>query len=300
MILRRRRRSVCACGLKAEVVLNPPREALMALARAVKPTARHYHHAAYWRHLYDDNPFRPKGLPWAVALMVDGVAEAMVTAVGVPTTQGPGALLAAWMRMPECHAEVAGALVMQPYLARTDVQLLAYDPSDEAKRFYERAGWRQFDARRWGGKPDRFDAGLNSLDISTIRPRFRQEDDVWAIDRTAEFWRWRFGQHPVKHALYSAAGATAVVVPGRPVLRIEDLVTSGPAPLAGFLSAVAAAEPQASTIVLETDNDDVELAARQIGLRPVRSVPLYWRGAPKDVECYRSLADADFGIQEWW
>ena len=298
MIFRRPKRTVCPCGLKGEVVLNPPRDAAMALARAVKPAARHYHHAAYWRHLYDDNPFRVD--PWGVAYMVDGVAEAMVTAVGVPTTKGPGALLAAWMRLPECHSALAGGLVMQPYLGRQDLQLLAYDPSEEGRAFYERAGWARFDAREWSGRP-----------IADSRPAiFPIDPSSWAavrqsgaymICRTPEYLRWRGAFPPGAYVnrretdinIWAAGGRIGDIGFENPQTEMDsDRLRRA---IARYANGIGATQ-----IALETNHPTVERAAWALCLKPGRIVPLYWRGADPKGTCYRSLADADFGVRQWW
>lgn len=306
MIFRRPKRTVCPCGLTGEVVLNPPRDAAMALARAVKPAARHYHHAAYWRHLYDDNPFRVD--PWGVAYMVDGVAEAMVTAVGVPTTKGPGALLAAWMRLPECHSALAGGLVLQPYLGRQDLQLLAYDPSPEGRAFYERTGWARFDAREWRGHPRL--ASLGPRDESNRRPwpwTVQRAEYEYAIERSRDFWAWR-SRAPGRRIEEYGPGVVVAWTRGAGVARIEDVVFESYAAtgcLAGLIRQVAegvidSEELLTSEVQLESNHSCVVGAAQALGLKPGRLVPLYWRGADPKGTCYRSLADADFGVRVWW
>ena len=310
VIFRRPKRTVCPCGLKGEVVLNPPRDAAMALARAVKPAARHYHHAAYWRHLYDDNPFRVD--PWAVAYMVDGVAEAMVTAVGVPTTKGPGALLAAWMRLPECHSALAGGLVMQPYLGRQDLQLLAYDPSEEGRAFYERAGWARFDAREWGGnlpRPATRDPNPVTVDPDAAWTAMRRRFS-WSIERGEDergecLWHWRYAPgsslSPGKF-VWRRSGVCVATTVERQTFRIEDVIfgEAGARDLPAALAESVCHASSARRMVLETNLADVEAAARALGLKPGRLVPLYWRGADPKGTCYRSLADADFGVRVWW
>ena len=312
---------------------RPSRAQFRAILTVLHPFKSHHHSPEHLAYLYDVNRFLPAGVPVHYALVYDGRVEAVAAAVGTPVREAgrvaPAIGFSTWYRLPVVHHPHGARPLAEAYLAHP-CTMLNYDTSVFAWAALQTAGWIRFPATQFAGPVDRAVRALEptagrlvEADApAAVAPALRR---CWealaarfdcAVDRTPEYWDWKFGRNPMApyrfYAWLDGAEPVAVCALGWEGERIllADLVYAPHRPalarelqtfLARALGQATRLNPVRS-VIAETNQAAVAEAFRGLRLRPVRETFLDWRPSPSSAlgptpTAYRSLIDADFGVR---
>jgi len=305
----------------------------MALLSVLHPFKSHHHSPEHLAHLYDENRFLPADVPVHYALVYEGRVEGVAAAVGTPVREAgriaPAIGFSTWYRLPVVHHPRGARPLAEAYLAHP-CTMLNYDTSVFAWAAIQTAGWIRFPATRFAGPVNR---AVRALEPTGGRLVEAETPDAvalalrrcWealaarfdcAVDRTLEYWDWKFGRNPIAshrfYAWFDEAEPVAVCALGWEDERIllADLVYDPHRPalareLRTFLARAlgqATKRSPVQSVIAETNQAPMAEAFRGLGLRPVRETFLDWRAGPGSAlgpspTAYRSLMDADFGAR---
>lgn len=310
-------------------------ESVRVLYRIVRPFVPEHQRDDYHAWLYDENPFRPQGMPAHYALANGPGLEAIGSAVGVPLWVGgvetPAAMFSGWRRLPRVHHPLGAAPVLAAFLAHR-APLLCYDPSASARGAFEGRGWIRLAATRFmarrvrprelGSKRVTYvdlavaaDARACADDLDLLWARIRTAFDL-ALVRSARFFAWKFDRNPLGRYAYAigrvGGDPRCCVVLGREdaLVHVADVLydptraDSRDAVAATVRGALAGAyrEQPFDAILAETNDPVVAAALRGAGLDRTGETVRFLRlppssGSSPPARPYLSLADADYGVR---